>query len=45
MLGELQEDQIHDLLQKYLIMDQPKPNWLEKASQWLETKIRLAPEN
>jgi hypothetical protein len=45
MLGELQPNQLHDLLQQYLIMNQPRPNWLDKSSKWLESKIRLAPES
>lgn len=44
MLGDIEENKLHELLKRYLVEDRPKPNWLEKTSVWLEGKIRLSPE-
>lgn len=34
------EQAVDELLVGILVKDQPKPNWLEKAGKWLETKIK-----
>lgn len=44
MLGDMDEKKLHDLLQDFLTEDKPQPNWLDKSSKWLESKIRLTPD-
>lgn len=34
------EEVVDEILSEFLVKDQPKPNWLDKASRWLEGRIR-----
>jgi hypothetical protein len=45
MLGDVDEKKLATILQGHLVEDQPKPNWLDKSSAWLEAKIKLSPES
>jgi len=44
MLGDVDEKKLKVLLLSRLVEDQPKPNWLDKASRWVEKKVRLSGE-
>ena len=45
MLGPVDEKKLTQILRDHLVEDEPKPNWLDKSSAWLENKIRLSPES
>ena len=45
MLGNVKEDDLVEIMQTFLIEDKPAPNWADKASTWLEKRIRLTPDS
>jgi hypothetical protein len=45
LLGEVDEKQLSAVLNDHLVEDKPAPNWLDKSSKWLESKVRLSPES
>ena len=45
MLGDLDEEKLRELMQQFVVEDRPKANWLDRASRWVETKVRLVPED
>ena len=38
--NEETEALLREILEDFIVEDQPKPNWLEKASTWIEKQIR-----
>jgi hypothetical protein len=44
MIEDKDEEKIHEIMQRYLVEDQPAPNWIDKSTAWLERKIRLSPD-
>jgi len=45
MLGDLSEEKLQELMQEYVVEDKPRENWLDRASGWVERKVRLTPES
>lgn len=44
LVGEGDEQKIKEVLLKYLTEEEPKPNFLDKASDWMQKKIPLEGE-
>lgn len=45
LLGNTNEKQIKDILVKYLLEEEPKPTFMDNASNWLQEKVSLEGEN
>lgn len=44
ILGEANQEELNQLLSKYLIHQKPDPTWFDKASKWLQEKVPLESE-
>lgn len=44
LIGEGEESKIKEILLKYLLEEEPKPSFLDKAADWLQEKVPLEGE-
>ena len=44
LLGDGDENQIEEVIGRYLVKEKPTPTWIDNASKWLQEKVPLESE-